>query len=89
MVSLTDPDSSLVGRQSWGLHPAYYTHYVVDDGRSRVILSSPITPGEVMENMPMLDLLWRARFCWKLHPRSITGDSAYGTVAIVKAVEEA
>jgi hypothetical protein len=32
---------------------------------------------------------WRACFRWKLHPRSATGDTTYGTVEIIRALEDA
>ena len=35
----------------------------------------------------MLDLLWRARFRWKLHPRQTTGDTTYGTIENITALE--
>lgn len=35
----------------------------------------------------MLDLLWRARFRWKLWPRQATGDSKYGTEDNIVAIE--
>jgi len=41
-----------------------------------------------MENQPMLDLLWRVRFRWKLRPRQVTGDTKYGTMENIRAVEE-
>jgi hypothetical protein len=37
----------------------------------------------------MLDLLWRVRFRRKLHPRQVTGDTTYGTVENIVAVEDA
>jgi hypothetical protein len=40
----------------------YRTNYVVDGGKARVILSVLVTPGEVSENRPMLDLLFRTAF---------------------------
>ena len=43
-------------RESKGSHLGYYTHYVVDGGRSRLILNVLVTPFEVTENAPMLDL---------------------------------
>ena len=46
-----------------------------------------VTPAEVMENQPMLDLLWRVRFRWKLWPRQATGDKKYGTVENLVAIE--
>src|SRR6266702_6066120 len=42
----------------------------------------------VMENQPMLDLVFHARFRWKLWPRQITGDTTYGTIENIVAVED-
>jgi hypothetical protein len=67
----------------------YLAHYVVDGGKARVILDVLVTPAEVTENLPMLELLFRSRFRWRLRPRSVTGDAAYGTVENVAAVEKA
>lgn len=44
-------------------------------------------PAEAQEHQPALDLLWRARFRWKLCPQQITGDSKYGTVENLAAIE--
>ena len=46
-----------------------------------------VAPSEVSENKPMLDLLWRARFRWKLWPGLATGDSKYGTEENIVAIE--
>jgi len=54
-----------------------------------VILDVLVTPAEVTENLPMLELLFRSRFRWRLRPRSVTGDAAYDTVENVAAVEKA
>src|SRR5437588_13011969 len=43
----------------------------------------------VMDNQPMLDLIFRTRFRWKLRPRHMTGDTKYGTIENIKALEEA
>ena len=40
-----------------------------------------------MENQPMLDLVWHTRFRWKLWPRQVTGDTTYGTVDNIVALE--
>ena len=40
-----------------------------------------------MDNQPMLDLLWRVRFRWKLWPRQATGDRKYGTEENLVAIE--
>ena len=71
-----------------GSHLGYHTHYVVDGGKSRIILTTLVTPSEVMENQPVLDLLWRTRFRWKLHPQQFTGDTTYGTAENIVALEE-
>jgi len=58
-----------------------------DGGKRRIIVAVLVTPGEVMENQPALDLLWHTCFRWHLCPQQITGDTAYGTVAIIRAVK--
>ncbi len=70
-----------------GIRLGYHTHYVVDGGKQRIIMQVLVTPAEVMENQPMLDLLWRVRFRWKLWPRQATGDKKYGTVENLVAIE--
>jgi Transposase DDE domain/Transposase domain (DUF772) len=87
-VRPTDPDAALM---SDGRKPAlgYYDHYVVDGGKARVILAALVTPAEVMENVPMQDLLWRVRFRWHLHPKRAIGDTTYGTVDNIRVLEEA
>ncbi len=67
----------------------YHAHYVVDGGKARVILSALVTPADVTENQPMLDLLWRTIFRWRARVRRVTGDSTYGTKEIIAAVEKA
>jgi hypothetical protein len=48
-----------------------------------------VTAADVMENMPFLDMVWRAGFRWQLRPRSATGDTTYGTIEIIRALEDA
>jgi transposase len=85
-VSTTDPDATMMLHKD-GSHLGYQTHYVVDGGKSRIILTVLVTPAEVMENQPMRDLIWRTRFRWKLWPRQVTGDSKYGTEENIVALE--
>jgi transposase len=87
-VSPTDPDAAPM---SDGRTPAlgYHDHYVVDGGKARIILGVLVTPADVMENVPLQDVLWRARFRWHLHPERAIGDSTYGTVDNIRALEEA
>ncbi len=88
-ASRTDPDASLMRRSKGGSHLGYHTHYVVDGGKARIILQALVTPSEVMENQPMLDLLWRSTFRWKIRPRQVTGDTTYGTLRNITAIEQA
>ncbi len=87
-ISTTDPDATPMRLKGGGTHLGYHTHYVVDGGKARIILQVLVTPSEVMDNQPMLDLLWRVRFRWKLHPRQVTGDTKYGTIENIKAIED-
>ena len=86
-VSTTDPDASPMPLGNGCTHLGYQDHYVVDGGKARIVLAALVAPAEVQENQPALDLLWRARFRWKLRPRQITGDTKYGTVENVAAIE--
>jgi hypothetical protein len=54
-----------------------------------IILQVLVTPSEVMDNQPMRDLIFRTRFRWKLRPRSVTGDTKYGTLENIRALEDA
>jgi hypothetical protein len=86
-VSTTDPDATLMLTKN-GVDLGYHTHYVVDGGKSRIILNFLVTPSEVMDNQPMLDLLWLTRFRWKLWPRQVTGDKKYGTEDNLVTIED-
>lgn len=86
-VSTTDQDATPMRLKGGGVHLGYHTHYVVDGGKRRIIMQVLVTPAEVMENQPMLDLLWRVRFRWKLWPRQATGDKKYGTSENLVAIE--
>jgi transposase len=88
-VSTTDPDATPMRLKGGGTHLGYHTHYVVDGGKARIILQVLVTPSEVMDNQPMLDLIFRTCFRWKLRPRHVTGDTKYGTIQNIKALEDA
>lgn len=85
----TDPDACLAGHVKGTARMGYKVHYVVDGGKARVILTALVTKADVKDNQPMLDLLWHTNFRWKLRPHHVTGDSVYGTIPNVKAVEQA
>ncbi|MCD6031189.1 MAG: hypothetical protein K0S78_3363, partial [Thermomicrobiales bacterium] len=85
-VSPTDSGATPM-RTKHGTALGYHDHYVVDGGKARIILAALVTPADVMENVPLRDLLWRVCFRWKLRPRQVTGDTTYGTTENIVAVE--
>ncbi len=89
VVNRTDPDACLAGHVKGTARMGYKVHYVVDGGKARVILTALVTKADAKDNQPMLDLLWHTTFRWKLRPHHVTGDSVYGTIPNLKAVESA
>jgi hypothetical protein len=87
-ISPTDPDATPM-RTKHRTSLGYHGHYVVDGGKRRVILAALVTPADVMENVPLRDLLWRVCFRRKLRPHHVTGDTTYGTVENIVALEDA
>ena len=88
-VNKTDPDACLAGHVKGTARMGYKVHYVVDGGKARVILTALVTKADIKDNQPMLDLLWHTNFYWKLRPHHVTGNSVYGTIPNVKAIEQA
>jgi transposase len=86
-ASATDPDASPMRPTGGRAHLGYHDHYVVDGGKARIVLTVLVTPAEVQDNQPALDLLWRTRFRWKLRPRQVTADTKYGTIENIAAIE--
>jgi transposase len=87
-VSPTDPDATPM-QTKIGTALGYHDHYVVDGGKARIVLAALVTPADVMENVPLRDLLWHVCFRRKLRPRQVTGDTTYGTAENVAALEDA
>jgi transposase len=86
-ISTTDSDATPLRLKGGGTHLGYQTHYAVDGGKQRIILGVLVAPGEVMEHQPMLDQAWRVRFRFHLHPRQATGDTKYGTLENIRALD--
>ena len=86
-MSTTDPDAALMKPRGAQACLGYQDHYVVDGGKARIILHALVTPGDVMENQPMLDLLRRVMFRWRLRPRRVIADTTYGTIENIRALE--
>jgi transposase len=87
-VSTTDPDATPM-RTGARTTLGYHDHYIVDGGKRRIILAALVTPADVMENVPLRDLLWRVCFRRKLWPHQVTGDTTYGTTENIVALEDA
>lgn len=88
-VSTTDPDATPTKRFNGDASKlGYHDHSAVDGGKARIILGVLVTPADVMENAPMLDMFRRIRFRWKVHPKRATGDTTYGTAENIKGLED-
>lgn len=86
-VSPTDPDASPMYNDR-AAKLGYHTHYVVDGGKSRVILGVLVTPASIMDNTPLLDLARWVRFRWHILPEIAVGDAKYGTIANIAGLEQ-
>lgn len=88
-VNPHDPDASPMSRFTGDVAKmGYHTHYVVDGGKSRIILASLVTPASIMDNQPMLDLVRWVRFRWRLKPDIAVGDTKYGTIYNIIGLEQ-
>ena len=85
-ASRTDPDAGLMGRKGRGLTIGYHDHVVVDGGKARIVLGALVMPADVMENQPALDLIWQARFRWRLCPTHVTADTTYCVLSELRAL---
>lgn len=88
-VSTTDPDATPMRPSGQGASLGYHDHYVVNGGKARIILYPLVTPADVMENEPMLDLLRRVIFRWQVQPERVVADTTYGTIENIRALEDA
>jgi Transposase DDE domain len=86
-VSTTDPDAAPVGVGAVA-KLGYHDHYVVDGGKARIIMGGLVTPADVQDNQPFLDLLDRACFRFHLHVRRAIADSKYATAENLRALAE-
>jgi transposase len=89
LVSRTDPDAVAMKHHNGDrVTLGYHDHYVIDGGKARIILNALVTPADVMENTPMLPLLRRAIFRWRVKPKRVIGDTTYGTADNIRELEE-
>jgi transposase len=88
LVSRTDPDAVPMKTTGQKTTLGFHDHYVIDGGKARIILNALVTPADVMENAPMLPLLRRAMFRWRVKPQRVIADTTYGTTDNIRALEE-
>lgn len=86
-VSTTNLDATPMPQVDGGTHLGYEDHYVVDGSRVGIILAALVTPAAVHENQPAIATKGQAGFRWKLHPREVTGNTKYGTIENIVAIE--
>jgi transposase len=88
-VCTTDPDASPMHPSGGGSAVMGYSdHYIVDGGKSRIILHALVTPASIMDNTPLLDLVRWVCSHWQLKPKQATGDKKYGTVPNIVGLEQ-
>jgi transposase len=87
-VSTTDPDAVAMKTSGQKASLGFHDHYVIDGGKARIILNALVTPADVMENTPMLPLLRRAIFRWRVKPKRVIADTTYGTAENIRELEE-
>jgi hypothetical protein len=88
LVSRTDPDAVAMKTAGEKTTLGNHDHYVIDGGKARIILNALVTPADVMENTPMLPLLRRAIFRWRVRPKRVIADTTYGTADNIRELEE-
>jgi transposase len=87
-ISLTDPDAAPMWGQGGGSAGlGYRDHYIVDGGKSRIILSALVSPASIMDNTPLLDLVDWTCSRWQLEPKIAVGDAKYGTEPNIVGLE--
>jgi len=88
-ISPTDPDAAPMQPSGGGSAVlGYRDHYVVDGGKTRIILSALITPASITDNTPILDLIDWICSRWKIGPRLAVGDARYGTTPNIVGFEK-
>jgi transposase len=88
-VSTTDPDAVAMKSNGQKATLGFHDHYTIDGGKARIILHAMVTPADVMENTPMLAMLRRVMFRWRVKPKRVIADTTYGTAENIRALEDA
>lgn len=88
-ISRTDADAAAMQLRDGRTVLGYQDHYLVDGGKARIILHAFVTPGDVAENMVLLDQLARTMFRRKLHLKRVIADAKYATTTNIRTLEDA
>jgi transposase len=87
LMSLTDPDASIVRRSSEPAHPRYHHHRAVDDAHG-VITAVETTPGSIAENKKLLALVDQHQANTQTKVDTTVADRKYGTMENYLACQE-
>jgi transposase len=87
MVSVTDPDATIVRKGPLSPHARYKHHRVVDD-RCGVITAVQTTSGDVEENSKLMPLVEQHQKNTSCKVETIVADAQYGTVENFRACQE-
>ena len=86
MVSATDPDSAVVGKQG-DSRPRYKQHRVVDDAKG-VITALETTSGDVMENRKLMGMIEQHEQNTGIAVATVVADRQYGTAENFRSCQE-
>jgi len=86
--SRTDPESSLMSHASFGLHLAYKAHVAVDDHPARVITAAVATPGAIVDEYLLAELLAQHSRRAGRPPKDVVADRRYGTMENYRYLQE-
>jgi transposase len=78
MMSQTDPDAAMVRQGSGQSRPRYHHHRVVDDAKG-VITAVESTPGSIVENKKLMDLVDQHERNTRCQVQTAVADHKYGT----------
>lgn len=87
MMSLSDPDASLMRKGGGGSRPRYQNHRVVDDGKG-VITATESTPGSIAENKKLMELVEQHERNTGCAAQTVVADHKYGTSENYVACQE-
>ncbi|HHV76072.1 MAG TPA: transposase, partial [Syntrophothermus lipocalidus] len=87
-TSRTDPEASLITRNTWTKPMlAYKAHIAVDGGNARIVTAVETTTGGVAESQVLPGLLSKHIFQTHCRPKEAVADAAYGTREVYRFLD--